>query len=351
MEKLTEKKHLGKTEVVIPPVIFGTSCLGNLYQALSDDLKLEIIRQWFECVEKPVVIDTAGKYGAGLALEVIGNGLRELGIQPEQIIISNKLGWFRTELKTPEPLFEPGVWKDLKHDAIQKINYKGILECWEQGCELLRGHYKTNIVSVHDPDEYLAQAVDNKDRDKRFSDIIGAYNALYELKEKGEVAAIGVGSKDWHVIKELTDQIQLDWVMLAVSLTIMNHPEELLKSVEALNHKNVGIINSAVFHAGFLTGSDFFDYRKVDPLSDEDKKLFEWRDKFFRICNSFNIKPAEACVRFAMTPPGVVSIALNTSKPERVRQNIELVSKKIPEEFWITMKEEDLIDKNYPFAG
>ncbi|UCH13191.1 MAG: aldo/keto reductase [Bacteroidales bacterium] len=351
MEKLTEKRQLGKTEINVPPVIFGTSCLGNLYQALSDELKLEIIRQWFECVEKPVVIDTAGKYGAGLALEVIGDGLRELGILPEQIIISNKLGWSRTELKTPEPLFEPGVWKDLKHDAIQKINYKGILECWEQGCELLGGSYKTSIVSVHDPDEYLAQAVDNKDRNKRFADIIGAYNALYELKEKGEVAAIGVGSKDWHVIKELTDHIRLDWVMLAVSLTIMNHSEELLKAVETLNSTNTGIINSAVFHAGFLTGGEFFDYRKPDPLSDEDKGLFEWREKFFRVCSSFNVKPAEACVRFAMTPPGIISIALNTSKPERVRQNVDLVHKNIPEEFWSTMKEENLINRNYPFAG
>ncbi len=351
MEKLYEKKQLGKTDIYVPPVIFGTSCLGNLYQALSDEIKLDIMHQWFECVEIPVVLDTAGKYGAGLALEVIGNGLKKIGVQPGQIKISNKLGWFRTELKTPEPLFEPGVWKDLKHDAIQKINYKGILECWEQGCELLGDHYKTDIVSVHDPDEYLAQADSKKERDKRFADITGAYNALFELKEKGEVSAIGVGSKDWKIIKELADQIQLDWVMLAISLTIMNHPEELLEFVETLNNKNVGIINSAVFHAGFLTGGEFFDYRKVDPLSDADKKLFEWRDKFFRLCKDFNVKPAEACVNFSMSPPGIVSIALNTSKPERVKENVELVRSKIPGEFWIAMKKENLIDRNYKLSG
>ena len=112
MEKLYEKRQLGKTGIVIPPVIFGTSCLGNLYRALSDDIKLDIMHQWFEYVDTPVVIDTAGKYGAGLALEVIGDGLRELGIEPEQITISNKLGWIRTPLTTPEPTFEPGVWAD-----------------------------------------------------------------------------------------------------------------------------------------------------------------------------------------------------------------------------------------------
>lgn len=351
MEKLKVKKQLGKTEINVPPVIFGTSCLGNLYRALEDDIKLDIMRQWFECVETPVVIDTAGKYGAGLALEVIGNGLGKLGIESGQIIISNKLGWMRTGLKTPEPLFEPGVWKNLKHDAVQKINYKGILECWEQGCELLGGRYKTDIVSVHDPDEYLARAVSKSDRKKRLSDIIEAYNALFELKERGEVMAIGVGSKDWKTIMELTDRIQLDWVMLAVSFTIMNHPDELLEFIKTLNGKNIGIINSAVFHAGFLTGGDFYDYRKVDPLSDSDKRLFQWRDKFSRICSSFDVKPAEACVMFGMSPPGVVSIALNTSKPDRVRENVELIRSKIPAEFWITMKKENLINKNYRYIG
>jgi D-threo-aldose 1-dehydrogenase len=88
-----------------------------------------------------------------------------------------------------------------------------------------------------------------------------------------------------------------------------------------------------------------------DPLSGEDRELYEWRDKFFRICSRYNIKPAEACVMFGMSPPGVVSIALNTSKPDRVRENVELVRKKIPAEFWINMKKENLIDKNYQFVG
>src|SRR3989304_5752093 len=111
MKKLTKKSDFGKTGLKIPPIIFGTSCLGNLYRALEDNIKLEIIKEWFEYIESPVVIDTAGKYGAGLALEVIGNGLRKLNISPDKILISNKLGWYRIPLTTPEPTFEIGVWE------------------------------------------------------------------------------------------------------------------------------------------------------------------------------------------------------------------------------------------------
>ena len=65
----------------------------------------------------------------------------------------------------------------MEHDAIQDISYDGILRCYEEGCELL-GDYKPQMVSVHDPDEYLAAAADDADREKRMEDIMGAYQAL-----------------------------------------------------------------------------------------------------------------------------------------------------------------------------
>lgn len=350
MEKLIAKNKLGKTSLQVPPIIFGTSCLGNLYQALEDDVKLEIIREWFRCVESPVFIDTAGKYGAGLALEVIGQGLHKLGINQNEIIISNKLGWFRTTLKTPEPTFEPGVWMNLTNDAIAKINYRGIIKCYEQGLELMNG-YKTDIVSVHDPDEYLAAADSKKEYDRRFNNILEAYTALFDLKKAGKVKAVGVGAKDWKVIKQLTDKINLDWIMLAISFTVMTHPPEIINYMQELNTRGIPVINSAVFHGGFLTGGNFLDYRLVDQTNKKDTPLLKYRDKFFNICSEYNIKPAEACVAFAMTPPGVISIALNTSDPKRISQNVDLVRKKIPNDFWKTMKNAGLISKDYPFAG
>ena len=75
MKKLSIKYPLGTTGINIPPIVFGTSYLGNLYTALSWERKLQIMQGWFDNVECPVAIDTAGKYGAGLALEVIGKGL------------------------------------------------------------------------------------------------------------------------------------------------------------------------------------------------------------------------------------------------------------------------------------
>ena len=335
--------------ILYPKIIYGTSFLGNLYRELSETEKLSIMKEWFKVSEGPVMIDTAGKYGAGLALEVIGKGLEMLNIDPSQITISNKLGWYRVPLKTSQPTFEPGAWANLKNDAVQKISYSGILECWQQGCELLGEKYKPEIVSVHDPDEYLMAAVDADDRIKRKEDILGAYQALFELKEKGEVKAVGIGSKDWFVIKELYQDVMFDWVMFANKFTIYYHPKKIIDFMTQLEKDKVVIINSAIFNAGFLTGGEYFDYRITDPKDPDDKPLFEWRNKFFAICSKHQIEPGDACLHFALSAPQISSVALNPSKPRRIANNKVVLQKNIPEVFWEDLKKENIIDSDYSY--
>lgn len=342
-----EYHEIGNTGVKVPSIIFGTSCLGNLYKSIPYGEKLESVKEFFAYFKPPVVLDSAGKYGAGLSLETIGKCLRELGIPPESAVISNKLAWYRIPLTGAKPTFEPGAWADLEHDAEQKISYDGIIKCWEQGNELLGKPYRPCLLSVHDPDEYLNAAKGTDDRRKRFDDVLGAYKALHELKTKGLVKSVGVGAKDWRVIRELSDSAELDWVMFACSLTVMQHPKELLDFMESLRSRNIFIVNSAVFHSGFLTGGEFFDYRKTDPATD--KTLYEWRNSFNETCAKFAVSPAAACIRFSFTVPGVVSVALNTSNPKRVKKNVGFATARIPTEFWNEMKEKKLISREYPY--
>jgi len=331
----------------LPKVMFGTSGLGNLYVAMDDDAKCEIVEQVVANSQKPVVFDSAGKYGAGLALESLGKCLKRLGVKQEDVLISNKLGWVRTELKTPEPTFETGIWRDLKFDAVQKISYEGILECYHQGNELLNG-YKAGLVSVHDPDEYLAAAISEGDKQQRYRDVLDAYRALGELKEQGEVMAIGVGSKDWRMIQQIAQDVDLDWAMIANSMTVHSHPDDLVAFMEELERKGVAIINSAVFNAGFLIGGDYYNYHLMDR--ETHAELFKWRDDFFALCNKYNIKPAEACVAFGLHAPGVKSIALSTTNAARVKGNIAMADVEMPAGFWDEMKAKGLINKHYAYV-
>ncbi len=339
------------TGIEIPAIIFGTSAMGNLYSTLKDEVKLEIISECFKYVPKPIVFDSAGKYGAGLALEVLGQCLQKLEIEPDDVIVCNKLGWLRTELKSPEPTFEPGVWHNLKHDAVLNISYQGILECFEQGNALLGSQYQPQMLSVHDPDEYITEGKTATEKEKRFQNIVEAYKALSFLKKQGKIKAIGIGAKNWKIIREIASKVDLDWVMFANSITIMQQPPELLSFMEGLYHRGISIINSAVFHSGFLTGGNYFDYKLINPHNKTDHQRIEWRQNFFKLCEKYSISPALACVQFAMTPPGVVAISLNTSNPSHVKNNVDSVTTAVPRDFYLEMLQKGLLDSSYPYIS
>jgi len=330
-------------------VVFGSSYLGNLYEALSYERKLALMKEWFACTGTPLVVDTAGKYGAGLALEVLGRGLGDLNIGPEEVVISNKLGWYRIPLKGKEPSFEPGVWKGLGFDCAQRFGYREIRECFDQGIELLGGVYQTDLVSVHDPDEYLLQASSPGDRDKRFTEILESYRALFDLKAEGRVQAVGIGAKDWTIIRELYAEVDFDWVMIANSFTVYSHPAEILEFMDILHENGTGIINSGIFHGGFLTGGEQFDYRNVDPESERGLALYSWREAFYRVCRKHLLDPAEVCMHFSISHPAISAVALNTSHPEKVGRNLRVFRESIPGSFWDELKEAGLVSPAFPY--
>ena len=334
--------ELGKTGLFTPFMIVGTSALGNLYEAKPYGEKLELVSAALGCFPEGTVFDSAGKYGAGLALEILGQALNDLQVPKSRVLISNKLGWKRAPMLGAEPTFERGVWKNLEHDAVQDISYRGILECFDEGNDFLKG-YESQLVSIHDPDEYLDQATSPKDHEKRFQDILDGYSALDELKQTGKVKAIGVGSKNWKVIREIYLHYPLDWVMIANSMTIYDHPEELFLFMKSLEKEGVGIVNSAVFHSGFLVGGDYFDYQKMDKNDPENQKRYEWRALFDSLCEAHSVDPAHACIQFALRLPGVNSLALNSTSTRRIRANAGFCENSIPDSFWDACKERGII--------
>ena len=66
-----------KKKLQLPRIIFGTGSLGNLYSEPPYEDKRAVIEAAVKSAGGDggvAVFDSAGKYGAGLALEVIGQG-------------------------------------------------------------------------------------------------------------------------------------------------------------------------------------------------------------------------------------------------------------------------------------
>ena len=137
--------------------------------------------------------------------------------------------------------------------------------------------------------------------------------------------------------------------MFANSYTLYSHPADLLAFMDSLHAKGVAIINSAVFNAGFLTGGEFFNYVKLDAGIPEHQERFAWRETFFALCEQHGQTPAEVCIQFGKSHPGIVALALSTSKPQRVKTNVEAMSVQAPAAFWEALKEEGLLAAEHPY--
>jgi D-threo-aldose 1-dehydrogenase len=346
-----DHRPFGKTGLRVPPVMFGSSALGNAGQPIPEQTKRAIVGEWIAHVAPPLFIDTGGKHGAEFPLAMLGQTLDRFDMSADEVIINIRLGWKRVSLEGTEANSEPSVSVKLQHDAVQLISYDGILDCWHEGIRLLGGRYVPRLASLHAPDEYLAAATSPADRDLRFEAVLEAYRALLDLKSAGQVVAVGVGAKDWRIAREIDDAVQLDWVMLASGPSVLNHPLELLELITSLTQRQIPIVNSAVFHSGFLVGGHRFDNRQTTPESATERPLVAWRKAFVALCHGHGISPAHACIQFGLSPPGVIAVALNTSHPDRVAENVASVLNKVPESFWAAMKEEGLLAVDYPHLG
>jgi D-threo-aldose 1-dehydrogenase len=295
-----QRRPFGALGLTIPPIVFGTAALGNVPQVIPEQRKLEICGEWFQQVEPPVFIDAAYRHGEGLAPEVLGRMLRRLDLDGDEVVIHLTL------------------------DADR------IADDWEKSCRLLGSKYQPKLISICDADE-------------------SAWRAVGELKSAGLVLGAGVATRDFGALRSLAPSP--DWMVLLGGLTLMRHPSELLASMAEVAARQIPIIVSGVFDGGFLVGSNRLDGRVLSAENPADRSLLTWRTAFVALCHGHGITPAQACIQFALSGPGVVAVLLNSSHPDRVAENAGYVQRLVPDLFWASMKEEGLLATDYPLVG
>ena len=64
----------------------------------------------------------------------------------------------------------------------------------------------------------------------------------------------------------------------------------------------------------------------------------------------FDVKPADVCVQFGLAVPGVVAVALNTGKPERIKDNVASARNPIPPTLWRVLKDEGLVSAGFKYV-
>lgn len=282
-----------------PRIIFGSAALANQPQVIPEQRKLAICGEWFQRVESPVFVDVSYELGEGLALEVLGRMLRRLAVGSDEVVVHLALDCGRA------------------------------IECWEKSCRLLGDEYRPKIVSVWNVDAV-------------------SWRLVTGLKSSGMVRGLGIATNDICLLERLDPAP--DWISLCGGISLMYHPREVVESLRDMARRQMPIVISGVFEGGFLVGGNRRGGQLIDPSDPANRSQLAWRTAFAALCHGHGVKPAHACVQFAMSCPGVVAVRLNSSYPERVAENVEAVQNQVSDNFWAAMIEEGLLSVDFPFV-
>jgi len=300
MISLDQRRPLGRTGLSIPPTVFGTAALANLPRVIPEQRKLAICGAWFQNVEPPVFVDVSYDDGDGMSLEVLSRMLRHLEVAASEVAVHLTL--------------------DGKH----------FVDHWEKSCRLLGGDYHPKLLSVRGADQR-------------------AIETLCDFKRSGRVSGVGIATNDLRAFDVSFPEI--DWIVLTQGFSLMHHPAELFSTMADFARRQISIIAKGIFGGGFLVGGNCLEGDLLSSDDEASRALFAWRTAFAALCYGHGITPAGACIQFALSAPGVVAIELNTSYPDRVAENIESATIKIPSAFWASMKEEGLMSPDYPYLS
>ena len=225
-----------RTGLPLTEIGFGGAQLGNLPQALDDEVALAAVdTAWDHGIR---YFDTAPHYGLGLSERRLGQALA--GRPRAEFVVSTKVG--RRLVPTPNRAArrDPEFDVPATHERVRDYTRDGVRRSLDDSMQRL-GLDHVDIVYVHDPDGEFAETAFTQ-----------AIPALVELREQGVVGAVGVGMNQPEIPCEAIRRTDLDVVMIAGRYTVLEQPalDELLPL--ALD-RGVGYVAASVFNSGLLS--------------------------------------------------------------------------------------------------
>ncbi|MEN0137532.1 MAG: aldo/keto reductase [Rhodococcus sp. (in: high G+C Gram-positive bacteria)] len=307
----------------------GTAQLGNLYEPMTDANADSIVAAaWDEGVR---YFDTAPHYGLGLSERRLG---RALAPYPrDEYVLSTKVG--RLLVANPAGPAPDGQGFAVTSGLRREWDFTaaGVQRSLEDSLDRL-GMDRVDIAYVHDPDDFLDQAVDE------------ALPALASLRDAGMLEAVGAGMNDAGALSRIIDEADVDVVMCAGRLTLLDQSARDLL-LPAARRRGVAVVAAAPFNSGLLAepsaaGDLRFDYRPA-PLG-----LRERANEIANVCARFGVALPAAALAFPFLDPTVRCVVVGMQSIVQVRRNLEAAFADIPGDVWHELAARGLVPLDTP---
>jgi D-threo-aldose 1-dehydrogenase len=326
------KVRLGNSKVEVTRLGVGGTPLGGLYKDLSEGTASATVRHAFELGIN--FFDTAPLYGAGKSELRFGRAFAEFN--RDSYVLATKVGYVLLEKTAGDSKevffpFENAPPVRLGFD----FSYDATMRSLDESRKRLRLD-RIDVVHLHDPDEYYAEAMD------------GAYRALYDLRRGGVIGALGVGMNQAKMLANFARDGEFDCFLLAGRYTLIDHTglSDLLPLCE---RKRISIIIGGPFNSGILaTGAKpgaTFNYVEAPP------PLLKKVADIEAICARHAVPLKAAALQFPLAHPAVSAVIPGARSAAEVAENFHLLSYPIPAEFWAEMRLSRMLPEEAPVPG
>ena len=331
--------HRTKRPVPLTRMGFGGAPLGNLYRKVSDKDAQAALQTAYDAGIR--FFDTAPQYGLGRSEHRFGEAIARFGRQ--NIQLSTKIGRLLLDCEPHE--VTPEAFVDVPQKRIVfDYTYDGVMRSYEASRERL-GVAKADILLVHDVCVFSQGSQEMSDAKVRELFDGGGFRALTELRETGEVAAIGAGVNEWQVCQKLLGLGDFDGFLLAGRYTLLEQ-EALDSFLPLCEQRDVGIIlggpyNSGILATGAVPGAKYNYADAPDEILDRVRKIEA-------VCAAHDTPLIAAALQFVLGHPSVKTVIPGAVSAAEVQANVALLNRDIPLGLWSDLRSEGLIRPDAP---
>lgn len=331
-----QKNKFGRVNLNVSAFGFGTAPVGNIFREIDENTSDDMFqRAWDKGIR---FYDTAPMYGHGLSEYRTGYSLRWKNRQ--DYVLSTKVGRLLKPACKDDIDYAP--WTNAGRFKVEfDYSYDATMRSVEDSLQRM-GLESIDILYIHDIDRFTR----GDEQPEVFKSAMdGSWRALESLRSQGIVKAIGVGVNEWEVCHAALEHRDFDCFLLAGRYTLLEQ-DALDKFLPLCEKRGAAVVVGGGFNSGILaTGA--ISGAKYNYAPAPESILSKVR-QIETVCREFDVPLPAAALQFVVAHPAIPTFMAGTRTVEQLDQNLDWFSRSIPNEFWATLKTQNLIREDAP---
>lgn len=339
-----KQTRLGRSTLEVPAFGLGCGPLGGV-RMMSDKQADDVLNAAWDAGIR--YFDTAPWYGNTQSEHRVGRFLR--GKPREAFCITTKVGRLYTPTQSQAD-FTNSRWAKrwpggLPFEPHFDYSYDGIMRSHDDSLMRL-GLAQVDGLAIHDLDIRHQQTEGGIA--EGFQQLeAGGYRALVELKESGQIQAIGAGINFPDLIPRFLERFEIDYFLLAMPYTLLDQ-QSLEQDLPRCEKAGSSVLIGAPFASGILATGAIENAQYAYSTAGE--SILVRVRRLERTGERFGVRLTAAALQFPLSHPCVAGVISGADSKGQVLDNVSAFEENIPVDYWEALLEEDQIDSRTPVA-